>query len=238
MKREAQNLLLLLIGAAVLLITLDGTYLNYVKPGLSPFLLISGVVIVVLAVVAMVRDIRSGHAASGHEHGTGRAQWLLLIPVAALLLVTPPALGAGAAETTAPVRVATDTAGGQPKSWPFPPLPAEPAPVLSISELVARATLDALDSLHDRDVTIRGFVMQGERVDLARVAITCCVADARYVRVHLAGLPEQFPDDTWLELRGRVEPGSARSDPERTPTFAVSDYRPIERPEHPYERVR
>ncbi|WP_194814467.1 TIGR03943 family putative permease subunit [Nocardia sp. XZ_19_385] len=240
MKREAQNLLLLLIGAAILMITLDGTYLNYVKPGLYPFLLLSGILILALALIAIGRDIRSGRATPGHEHGTGRAQWLLLIPVASLLLITPPALGAGAAETTAPVRVA-DAPGAQPKSWPFPPLPAEPAPALSISELVARATLDSLHSLDERTVLIRGFVLRSERsdgTDLARVAITCCVADARYVRVHLTGIPEQFAEDTWLEIRGRVEPESAQRDPDLTPTLAVTDYQPIERPEHPYERVR
>ncbi|MEV6275983.1 TIGR03943 family protein [Nocardia sp. NPDC051832] len=241
MKREAQNLLLLLIGAAVLMITLDGTYLNYVKPGLFPFLLVSGVIILALALIAIARDIRGGRATPGHDHGAGRAQWLLLIPVFALLLIAPPALGAGAAETTAPVRVATDSPGGQAKSWPFPPLPAEPAPALSISELVTRATLDSLRSLDGRTVLIRGFILRAERAngtDLARVAITCCVADARYVRVHLTGIPDEFAEDTWLELRGRVEPGSAQRDPDLTPTFVVAEYQPIERPEHPYERVR
>ncbi|MGW0249363.1 TIGR03943 family putative permease subunit [Nocardia goodfellowii] len=241
MTREAQNLLLLLIGAAVLMITLDGTYLNYVKPGLFPFLLISGLVIVALALVAIGRDIRGGRATPVHEHGTGRSQWLLLIPVAALLLIAPPALGAGAAETTAPVRVVPDSPGEQPQTWPFPPLAAEPVPALSISELVARATLDSLHSLDGRTVLIRGFVLRGERtegIDLARVAITCCVADARYVRVHLAGLAEEFAEDTWLEIRGRIEPGSAHRDPDRTPTLVVAEYQPIERPEHPYEKVR
>ncbi|MEU8900225.1 TIGR03943 family protein [Nocardia sp. NPDC048505] len=232
MRREAQNLLLLLTGGAVLLVTVNGDYLNYVKPGLFPYLLISGLVIVLLALVAIVRDIRDRAGHHGDDgHGGERAQWLLLIPVAALVLITPPALGAGAAETTAPVRVAAE----QPQSWPFPPLPAEPAPVLSISELVARATLDSLRSLDDREIMVRGFAMGP---DLARVAITCCVADARYVRVHLAGLPEQFPEDTWLEIRGRVETGSAGRDPELVPTLAVAEFRPIERPEHPYERVR
>lgn len=45
MKRETQNLLLLLIGGAVLWIALDGSYPRYVKPSLYPFLLFSGVVL-------------------------------------------------------------------------------------------------------------------------------------------------------------------------------------------------
>ncbi|MFC9896201.1 TIGR03943 family putative permease subunit [Nocardia sp. NPDC127579] len=266
MKRETQNLMLLLVGAVVLLITLDGTYLNYVKPELAPYLLISGGIIVALALTAMIRDIhgartnsrRTGHEhpvrrthvadhvhldrahgtdhvhGTNHAHGTGRAQWLLLFPVAALLFITPPALGASAADTAAPVRAAPNSPE-RPVMWPFPPLPDEPAPALSLSELVARATLDSQRSLDNRDVTLRGFVMRG---DLARVAITCCVADARYVLVHLTGLPETFAEDTWLEIRGRVEPGSAQRDPDLTPTLTVAEYRQIDRPEHPYERVR
>ncbi|MET8877251.1 TIGR03943 family protein [Nocardia sp. NPDC004604] len=271
MKRETQNLLLLLIGAAVLWITLDGSYLRYVKPSLYLYLLVSGVGFVLLAMVAIIRDIRCGKAFDerdyafgrgdglgggdvldrdhGHEHGSGRAQWLLLAPAAALLLIAPPALGAGAAVTSSPVQVAPrDLPAAQPKLLAFPPLPPEPAPTLPIVDLVERALQDSSHSLDGREVTIRGFVIRPKDLeqqhpdapdaDLARVVITCCVADARYVLVHLAGMREVIEDDAWLEVRGVVETGSAQRDPDRTPTFAVSDYRRIEAPDRPYERGR
>ncbi|MEU0500597.1 TIGR03943 family protein [Nocardia sp. NPDC005998] len=312
MKRETQNLLLLLIGAAVLWITLDGSYLRYVKPSLYLYLLVSGVGFVLLAMVAIIRDIHCGkafderdyafgrgdelgggdvlshadqhglsdphgrvdarshsdmfahtdthgpsdihgrgqvHGDHGHEHGSGRAQWLLLAPAAALLLIAPPALGAGAAVTSSPVQVAPrDLPAAQPKLLAFPPLPPEPAPALPIVDLVERALQDSSHSLDGREVTIRGFVIRPKDLeqqhpdapdaDLARVVITCCVADARYVLVHLAGMREVIEDDAWLEVRGVVETGSAQRDPDRTPTFVVSDYRRIEAPDRPYERGR
>ncbi|WP_433202320.1 TIGR03943 family putative permease subunit [Nocardia sp. CA-107356] len=283
MKRETQNLLLLLIGGAVLWITLDGSYLRYVKPSLYPFLLVSGIGFVLLAVLAIVRDIRRDRASDeqdngfggdvlghgdlrgrsdvlgrdrahgdhdhDHEHGSGRAPWLLLAPVAALLLIAPPALGAGAAVTSSAVQVVPrDVPAAQPKSWAFPPLPSEPAPTLPIVDLVNRALQDSSHSLDGREVTIRGFVIRPKDLeqqhpdapdaDLARVVITCCVADARYVLVHLAGMREVIEDDAWLEVRGVVETGSAQRDPDRTPTLVVSDYQRIAAPDRPYERGR
>ncbi|MGV9613581.1 TIGR03943 family putative permease subunit [Nocardia xishanensis] len=72
--------------------------------------------------------------------------------------------------------------GRNPKQWPFPPLPKDLEPQHP----------DTPDA------------------DLARVVITCCVADARYVLVHLAGMPEVIEDDAWLEVRGVIEPDSAQ----------------------------
>ncbi|MEV6338082.1 TIGR03943 family protein [Nocardia vinacea] len=398
MKRGTQNLLLLLIGGSVLWITLDGSYLRYVKPSLYPFLLISSIGFILLALVAIIRDIRRGTAfdehanvhgrdvlghletrrlsgihggddvlghaglhgrtdargragtfghgssdapghadmhdqgnalghasmdghsdvagrertfggnvlgdgdglgnasvhgrsdllgqansyghgdmlegacdrddalshanarshdgafghgaAQGdHEHGSGRVQWLLLAPVAALLLIAPPALGAGAAVTSSPVQVVPrDIAAEQPKLWAFPPLPAEPAPRLPIVDLVDRALQDSSHSLDGREVTISGFIIRPKDLeqqhpdtpdaDLARVVITCCVADARYVLVHLSGMPEVIEDDAWLEVRGVVETGSAQRDPDHTPTLVVTDYQRIDAPDRPYERGR
>ncbi|WP_040780867.1 TIGR03943 family putative permease subunit [Nocardia pneumoniae] len=248
MNRETQNLLLLLIGGAVLWTALDGSYLRYVKPGLFPFLVISGVCFLLLGLIAIVRDIRRGEGAADHEHHTGRAQWLLLAPAAALLLIAPPALGAGAATTASPVRVVSRTSADEPESRPFPPLPDEPAPTLTIYDLVNRALLDSTRSLDGREVTISGFALETEDsgqprppgidLDLARVLITCCVADARYIYVHLAGITEPIENDTWLEVRGVVTPGSAHRDPARTPTLVVTDYHPIPAPDRRYEHSR
>ncbi|MFE3189525.1 TIGR03943 family putative permease subunit [Nocardia sp. NPDC059240] len=251
MKRETQNLLLLLIGAAVLWITLDGTYLRYVKPSLHPYLLISGVGFVALGLIAIVRDIRRGKAVhehdDDHDHRNGRTQWLLLAPVATLMFIVPPALGAGAAATTSPVQaVSHDPAADQPKQYPFPPMPTDPGPLVSFVDLVNRALLDSSHSLDGREVTIRGFVIRPKDLeqshapatefDLARVVITCCVADARYVLIHLAGMPDPIEDDAWLEVHGTVVPGSAQADSDETPTLTVTGYQRIPKPDSTYER--
>ncbi len=243
MRRETQNLLVLLIGIAVLRITFDGTYLRYVKPGLFPFLLVSGIGIVALGTAAIIGDLYRGSSRGSnhrHEHEHGRVQWLLLAPVAVLLLVAPPALGAGAAVTSSAIRP-PDPVVAQPELIDYPPLPDEPAPIVSISEVVNRATLDATRSLDGREITVSGFVlrrMRGYGIDLARVVITCCVADARYIRLHLTGIEESLDEDTWLEVRGVVEQDSARRDRDGTPTLVVHEFRRVERPDHSYERGR
>ena len=42
MRRETQNVLLVLLGGALLKIALTGTYLRYVKPSLFPWLVLAG----------------------------------------------------------------------------------------------------------------------------------------------------------------------------------------------------
>ncbi|MFC7754545.1 hypothetical protein [Tsukamurella soli] len=58
MNRTAQNLLLLLFGAAVTVVASTGTHLNYVRPAMLPFLLASGVVILALAGFGTAADVR------------------------------------------------------------------------------------------------------------------------------------------------------------------------------------
>ncbi|NKY41910.1 TIGR03943 family putative permease subunit [Nocardia cerradoensis] len=242
MKRETQNLLLVLVGVAILRTAIDGSYLRYVKPGLHPFLLISGTGFVVFAAISIVRDIR--RSGISRDDGHGRAQWLLLAPAAALLLITPPALGADSVATSSRVQVAAPVAD-EPELRPFPPLPDEPAPALTIYDLANRALYDSTHSLDGREITVSGFVLapEGESstrqdvstIDLARVLITCCVADARYISVHLSGIGEPIAADTWLQVQGTVEPGSAGRDPDKIPTLRVTDVQRIPAPDHGYE---
>ena len=51
MRRETQNILLVLLGGALLKLALTGTYLRYVKESLQPWLVVTGGVMVVLALV-------------------------------------------------------------------------------------------------------------------------------------------------------------------------------------------
>src|SRR3981081_1920178 len=103
MRRETANVLLVLLGGALLKIALNGSYLRYVKPTVFPWLVTSGVVILLLAAFAIVRDAvawsgtpRVQQDVTG-QHGDDhqpRSPWLLVLPVLAIFLVAPPALGA------------------------------------------------------------------------------------------------------------------------------------------------
>ncbi|WP_019925889.1 TIGR03943 family putative permease subunit [Nocardia sp. BMG111209] len=272
MNRVAQNFVLLLIGIAVVKIAADGTYLRYVKPALGPFLLVSGTILVLLALTAIVRDLRRprtaavtepatvGHGATNRiaaeqdpsldedEHGhSDRPHWLLLAPIAALLIVVPPALGAGSVQsgTTAQASVGQPGATDDGK-YDFGPLPAGSAPTVRMYDLIDRASYDSSGALDDHDVTVVGFIVRtaadgaprtdGSRggVDLARLVITCCVADAQTMRIHLAG---DFPlpaDDTWVSVRGRVQPDSAVPQTRMTPTLTVADLHAIPAPARVY----
>ncbi|WP_438943963.1 TIGR03943 family putative permease subunit [Nocardia blacklockiae] len=243
-----QNFVLLLIGGAVTKIALDDTYLRYVKPGLQPYLIASGVALTLLALVAIGRDIRTGWAAadSDHQH-TGRPQWLLLAPIAALLIVVPPALGAGSVQSgsTAQASVGTPASTDDGK-FPFGPLPAGDAPTLRMYDLIDRASYDSSGELDRREITVLGFIVRTENdgaprtdgtsggVDLGRLVITCCVADAQLLRVHLAGVIDPPPDDTWVSVRGKVEPNSARPETQMTPTLHVTEMHPVATPARVY----
>ncbi|WP_239117138.1 TIGR03943 family putative permease subunit [Planotetraspora phitsanulokensis] len=72
----SQSLLLVLLGGAVLRVTvLSTTYVNYVKPGFRPFLIAAGVVILVLGVVGLVQEWRqpsvAGKGPSRTDDATG-----------------------------------------------------------------------------------------------------------------------------------------------------------------------
>ncbi len=53
MNREAQSVVLLLVGGAVLRISVSDIYLRYVKEGLRPFLIVSGALLVAIAVATL-----------------------------------------------------------------------------------------------------------------------------------------------------------------------------------------
>ncbi|MGQ0774168.1 MAG: TIGR03943 family putative permease subunit [Pseudonocardiales bacterium] len=249
MRRETQNILLVLLGGALLKIAWTGTYLRYVKPSLLPFLVATGVVILALGLIAIVRDVRAGRPASvetehpGDDHAgvdhvdhpdhAGRSPWLLLLPVLAIFLVSPPALGADTVSRSA------QTPAAPQRSIEFPPLPAGPAPAMRMSDFVTRAVWDEAGTLHDRQVRLVGFIVHSPdgSTYLARLAIACCAADATPLKVRLDGRDglASLPQDAWFEVRGQLVPGSATQNTRFTPTLTVSELRPMPAPAEPYE---
>jgi uncharacterized repeat protein (TIGR03943 family) len=225
-RRDTQHVLLVLIGGALLRIAADDTYLRYVRPSHRWLLLAAGAVIVVLAIVGLLRD-RAGPPA--HEHG-GHAPWLLLAPVLVIALVAPPALGAdavGRAGARNAVVQASDVFG------PLPP--GDPAE-LAVAEFVQRAAWDTTGSLHGREVVLTGFaVRRGATTELARLTILCCAADARPNRVRLVGDVGDPAPDTWLQVQGVLQPGSATAATGHVPALTVTSVRAVPAPPDPYE---
>jgi len=282
--REAQSVLLVLVGGAVLRISVGDVYLRYVKEGLRPFLLVSGVLLVVLGATSLWREsfsrrasraeatpggAGSGAAGSGaaggaadgqaeailtdpivvpaasgptvvdeaslhgHDHGHGpRVAWLLLLPVFAIILVAPPALGSYAA-TRGSGAVAEPTSD-------YAPLPPGDPVEVTLTEYAGRAIWDAGRSLTGRTVRMTGFVTPSETAGgdayLARIALSCCAADGRPIKVAVRGLRvADHPPDTWLTITGRYVAAPRSAAGATIPTLEPEDIRRIPAPVQPYE---
>ncbi|MGY4710813.1 TIGR03943 family putative permease subunit [Mycolicibacterium sp. CBM1] len=239
MRRETENTLLLVVGIAIVMVTATGAYTRYVKPGMWPWLAISAAALIGLALAAIVRDIRGGGAHKVPPHDThddahhshrGGIVWLLVVPVVLLIFVVPPALSASAAQ---PATVSVSNARS------FPPLPPGAAPVVSLPEVLMRVAVGKVGGLDGRQITVDGFTMRkGEQVDLAKIVIVCCAADAQLARFHLSGPAAQsaagLPDNTWVRVEGTVPPGQTYSGTSSIPTFAITSLTRIDPPANTY----
>ncbi|MEV6694319.1 TIGR03943 family protein [Micromonospora sp. NPDC051196] len=238
MNRQAQAVVLLLLGGAVLRASLTDLYLRYVKEGLRPFLIAAGLLLVVAAIMTLWYELRptarepvDDH--DGHGHHEPRVGWLLILPVLGLLLVAPPALGSYAASQAG-------TALNAPQQSDYPPLPdGDPAPV-SVLDYAARALFDRGASIGDRRVQLTGFLTTGEdgRPILARMVLSCCAADGRPVKLGLTGdVPVGLPDDSWVEVIGRYSDRIGR-DPvndAEIPYLDIESWRQIPTPKQQYD---
>ena len=273
MTREIQSVLLVLVGGAMLRISVGDVYLRYVKEGMRPWLLVSGVLLVLGGVLMLVDVLRSARRASaahdegadhegfpdhaesfddahplapdvsdvaadsgdsdhGHSHGHGgpRSAWMLLLPVAAIFLVAPPALGAFTAE-----RQSSSVA--QPVDSSAPPLPAGNPVVITLADYAARAVWDDGTTLKGRNVRMVGFVTPNPAGGwwLTRLQLTCCAADALATKISPVGGPASLPADTWVQVTGQWEPGGGVQDEKAIPLVKVESLVKVAEPKNPYE---
>ena len=235
MTRETENAVLLLVGISTGIITITGTFTRYVKPSLLPWLAGSAILLIALALVSIVRDIRRGSAHAPHDDGhTHRSSsvWLLVVPIAVLGFIVPPAIAPEAAAPTV-VEVSTEVL-----RRPFPPLPDERAPTLPLPEVLVRIARDSANTLDGRLITVTGFTFKADgRTDLARVVIICCAADASLARIRLSGpaAPQvaNYPDNTWLRVEAKVPAGQQWSRGS-VPVMEVFSESRIDPPANPY----
>jgi uncharacterized repeat protein (TIGR03943 family) len=264
MNRLSQSLVLALLGGAVLRISaFSTTYLNYVKPGFRPFLIGAGAVLLILGVTGLVQAWRAqedhrggpehGHgpehegegegeggngdeAGTGHGHGHGgpRVAWLMCLPVFAIFLIAPPALGSFAAARS------DDTP--RPRSQAlsaFTPLTGDGPVDMKIGEFIGRAWDDEKKSLTGRQVRLTGFAVPSKKQGqwyLTRMQLACCAADAFPLKVAIKGVPEP-PADTWVEVTGTWIPPTFEKMPNGVvhPELSATDLVRIDAPAEPYE---
>ncbi|MEU8793597.1 TIGR03943 family protein [Streptomyces sp. NPDC048643] len=239
MNRQAQAAVLFLVGAAVLHAGATDLYLRYVKAGLRPLLLAAGVVLIATALATVWYEVRERRTASGnaggdghaHPHREPRVSWLLVLPLLALILVAPPALGSYSA-------MRTGTALQAP--FGYPALPAgDPVP-LGLVDYAGRAAYGHGHTLGDRRIRITGFVALDHAGTpyLVRMALNCCAADAQPVKIGLSGrIPPVLQPDSWLEVTGTYSSRRTK-DPVNggvIPFFDVGTARPVPAPRDPYD---
>ncbi|MEU9474601.1 TIGR03943 family protein [Streptomyces sp. NPDC048191] len=234
MNRQSQAAVMFLLGAALLHAGSTDLYLRYVKGGLRPLLLASGAVLIAAALATVWYERRRGRGGGHtHEHPEPKVSWLLLLPLLALILVAPPALGSYSA-------LRSGTALQKP--YALGPLPAgDPAP-LSVVDYASRAAYGHGRSLHGRPVRVTGFLAldHSGAPYLVRMALNCCAADAQPVKIALTGeLPPVLRPDAWLEVTGTYTPRLTH-DPVNNgpvPYLKVTSTKPVPVPHDPYDET-
>ncbi|MFJ2161501.1 TIGR03943 family putative permease subunit [Streptomyces sp. NPDC087856] len=256
MRRYGSAVLLLLVGGAVLRISLfSELYLRYVQPALRPYLVISGVLLMLLGSVAAVRGMRQreeeeepegepeeedpdedhdrglGHA---HAHGGPRIAWLLTLPALALLLFPPPALGSYSASREEAQRAAQGVGT-------FSALPAGNPLDISVAQYSSRAIYDTGHSLKGRTLRMTGFVTHGSHGTwyVTRLLVTCCAADATISKVEIHGdEADGAPQtDSWVTVTGVWIPkGKLGTDGAWPPVLKATTVKQVKEPADPYDK--
>lgn len=259
MTRAVGAAVMMMLGGACLRLVVGGGYVDYVKEQMYLPLLASGVILFGLGLVGLFQGTgrAAGHAGTGGHGGHGghaghaghaepRVAWLLLVPVLAVYLVPPPALGAdsvarGGSRVTEPVS-------------PYAPLPAFGVVDLTVREFVERSIYDDPDALAGRQVRLTGFavpvedqVRDGDQDDsgavgspdaaftLARVSMFCCAADGYAFTVDVTGTDERPQADEWLTVVGTLVPFEGERDAYSVPVLAAEELSYVERPANVYE---
>lgn len=234
MRRYGPASVLLLCGAAILRISLFGElYLRYVQPGLRPYLVASGVLLLALGLVEAVTVLRAPERRGDgrHDHRSSpRVAWLLTVPALALLLFPPPALGSYSAEREA-ARYEAQGVGE------FSALPAGDPVDLTLGQFTSRAVYDSARTMRGRTLRMTGFVTRdGDTWYLNRLLVTCCAADARPNKVEIRGLDAPAAD-SWVTVTGTWVPeGALGSDEAWPPVLDGESARQIRQPDNPYEK--
>jgi uncharacterized repeat protein (TIGR03943 family) len=228
---DARATTVLLVGALMIRLAVGGAYAKYVRAGMGPLLLIAGILLAGLGLFGVVRALgRRGRGpaedAHGHQHSE-RIGWLLLAPVLALLLVTPPTLGSFGVNRSAAVSV---TSGGK----VFSALAPGRTVPMTLLEFDERTVDHKGASFGTTQVRLTGFVTpssdtQGFRI--ARYQIACCAADAVASVVRVTGASGSKPArDQWVTVTGTF---TAAAD--GVPELHAVSLAEIPTPKDPYE---
>lgn len=255
--------LTLLGGVVLWMTVFTTSYLNYVKPGFRPFLIAAGAVVLALGITGLAQEWRQPYLTAesvargsgdgngspsggrhdgcvhdgeheGHDHSrVPKVGWLLCLPVFAIVLIAPPALGAFAArDEDAPARPPAKVAS-------YEPLSADKVTPMTVGEFIGRAWDLSKRTLTGKKVRLTGFVVHSKKKDrwyVTRMQMSCCAADAIALKVAVLGAPRP-PENTWVEVTGTWIAPRSNKIPNGTvpPEMAAIQVTKIPKPAEPYE---
>jgi uncharacterized repeat protein (TIGR03943 family) len=249
---DTQGGMLIVLAATGLRLSLTDAFARFVRPGMRIPLIAASVVMGALGIATIARSWKlhrspSDTASDGedhtHDHGDHHHRslvgWLLIVPIAVLLLVAPASLGAYAASRGA-VRT---TQLAQAQGVDVGPLPAEVDGVLpmSLTTYSNFALYDPTEQIKSRKVQLVGFVAHDATAPggyyLTRFVIACCAADAFPVQVVLRGSLPALPDDAWVTVTGTWQPTTVAPDSQDAfrAELDVQSITKADRPSEPYE---
>lgn len=234
MKRESQHNVLLMLGVMLLESGLTDLHLRYVKAGMQPLLVASGVTLLVVGGIGLLRSLRGGGwrrpVDEADGHAPPRTAWLVVLPLCVLVLAVPPSLGSYAAARE-PTRIEQPSI----ELAPLDP-PRDGAVDLTVTAYYERV-LFAPRSLAGARIRLVGFVtvVKGQWY-ITRIRLSCCAADGRPVKVLADGV-DAPPPDTWVEVVGGVPTGpTPESGDATTPVLAIDSLRIVAQPRQTYEQ--
>lgn len=232
MTRQTQGLLLAFLGAVLVRLSITDAYLRYVTPWMKWPLLVSGLVLLALALGPVLGlGGREGPAGDhgGHAHRVPVVTWLLVLPGLVTFVVSPPELGSYLAE-----RRSGDTVAA-PRPATVADLDASQGPVkVAVSEFVWRAQ-DGGSTLEGQPVRLVGFVSYGDDGAwyVTRLTIGCCAADALAYQVQVEGA-ERPARDRWVQVDGVYATGTG-TDLATVPVLDAETVTEVEAPARQYE---
>lgn len=175
------------------------------------------------------------HQDHNHSHLTWFGLVVILLPVILGWLVPPKPLGANAfnnREINIGSLKSVSPPGNNERMGLFS---GEKNIVDWLIEIQNSASPETLDG---QEVHVVGFVYRDERFSenqflVGRFIVSCCVADASPVGLIVqGGEAADFPDDQWIEVRGRFETNIFEG--EATPILIIDQIEAIEQPDQPY----
>lgn len=228
MTRPTQGLLMAFLGAVLLRLGFTDAYLRYVTEWMQWPIVVSGVLLIALAVGLIVSERSEEEDHDGHGHGVPLVTWLLVLPGLVMFTISPPELGSflaerrsGEAQVVAEPATLADLETGE-------------VVEVDLSEFIWRAQ-EGGSTLEDQPVALTGFVSYAGDGGwyVTRMAIGCCAADAIGYQVEVAEA-DRPPRDEWVEVVGIYEPGTG-VDGTSPPVVVARSVEETEAPAQTYE---